>query len=66
LVVQGGCLWFVSTCGQRRNKKKEIRFRGLSLSLSLSPHLSFFLSYLVTGGETLVGDKVWEKEKPTK
>lgn len=34
----------------KRKKKNEIRFRNL-LSLSL-PNLSFFLSYLVIGGET--------------
>jgi hypothetical protein len=46
LVVQGCWLQFVSSCAQRRNKKKEIRFR-----VSLSP-LSFSFSYLVIEGET--------------
>jgi hypothetical protein len=37
---------------QRRNKKKEIRFKDFYISLPLS----FFLSYLVLGSET------WAKE----
>jgi hypothetical protein len=38
----GGCLQFVSSCAQKRNKKKEIWFTDISLFL-----LSFFLSYLL-------------------
>jgi hypothetical protein len=55
-------LQFVSSHGQRRNKRKEIRIGDFSLSCPppsssspLSPLLpppSFFLSYLVLGGKT--------------
>lgn len=51
----GGCLLFVSSWDQRRNKKKEIRFKNLP-NFSLSSVLVF--SYLVLGGETGgAGDK---------
>jgi hypothetical protein len=52
------CLFVFCSHAQRRNKRKEIRFRDLSLSLSLSLSLyppslppSMFLSYLVIGSE---------------
>ena len=42
---------FVSRHGQRRNKKKEIRFRELEIRFrtEISP-ISFFLYYLVIWG----------------
>lgn len=43
-----GWLKFVSSCIQRRNKRKEFIFRDLYFSL---PLLSFFLSHLVIEGE---------------
>jgi hypothetical protein len=51
-MVGVGC----SSCAQKRNNDKEIRFRNLS------PHLptpSFFLSYTMIGGKT----GGWGKEK---
>jgi hypothetical protein len=40
VVDQGSQFWLVNSGGQRRNKKKEIRFRGLYLSLPPSILLS--------------------------
>jgi hypothetical protein len=46
LIIWGDWLQFVSSSGQRRNKKKEIRFRDFFFLISLFP-LSLFLSYLL-------------------
>jgi hypothetical protein len=50
----GGWLQFVSSHGQRRNKRKDIRFRDLSLSLSLSLSFPSLLLSLLSSdrGET--------------
>lgn len=53
MVIHGAWLWFASK--KKRQKKKEIRFR------QFSPTLSFFLSNLVRGSE-IRGTKDRERE----
>jgi hypothetical protein len=50
-------LLFVSRHGQRRNKRKEIKFSDFFFLISLSP-ISLYLSYVVLKGETGNGGKI--------
>jgi hypothetical protein len=59
VVILGGGLQFISSCAQRRNKRKEIQG-----SLSLSP-LSLFLCLVRKGEMKWEREKGWEREEPT-
>jgi hypothetical protein len=68
LLFRGDWLQFVSSCAQRRNEKKETRFRDLPLSLSffsLSPFSpSLLLSLLSNNGAKTRGTKCGKKKNP--